>query len=183
LAEGKTLPLGAYDALLHNRLLCKMRALGLHERLIRLVQSFLTGRKVRVRHQGATTDFSDLECGTPQGSPLSSVLYMIYMADLAKQGEGRVIIYADDCLFIRIGADLASNVSGLEIDLARADNWAYENKIAFAPEKSELIHITGKNDIPRAGNPPVFSSGVYLQPVEGPTEKSKWPGPVARLLV
>ncbi len=73
---------GAFDALLPKRLLARMSGQGWPLPLLQLVCSFLADRKVRVRLEKSTTPYYGVECGTPQGSPLSSVLYMLYLAEL-----------------------------------------------------------------------------------------------------
>lgn len=71
LAEGKVATIvtrdmkGAFNALLHRRLIQRMRRLGFDIKLLRIVLSFLTGRSARVRFDGATTLFSYIEYGTP----------------------------------------------------------------------------------------------------------------------
>jgi hypothetical protein len=56
---------GAFNALLVNRLLQRMQRQGWPVSLLRLVRSFLTNRKVRVRLEDSTTDFFAVACGTP----------------------------------------------------------------------------------------------------------------------
>ena len=91
---------GAFDALLINRLLRRMQHQGWPFILLRLVRSFLTDRRVRVRLEGATTDFNLVACGTPQGSPLSLVLYMLYLAELLNADPRLRFGYANDiCLY------------------------------------------------------------------------------------
>jgi len=91
---------GAFDALLVNRLLQRMQRQGWPVSLLRLVRSFLTNRKVRVRLEDSTTAFFAVACGTPQGSPLSPVLYMLYLAELLNEDPRLRFGYADDiCLY------------------------------------------------------------------------------------
>ncbi|KAG5930826.1 hypothetical protein E4U59_000816, partial [Claviceps monticola] len=47
-------------------------------------RSFLTDRRVRARLGKAKTGFKKVRCGTPQGSPLSPVLYLLYLLYLAE---------------------------------------------------------------------------------------------------
>lgn len=54
---------GAFDALLHRRPIQKMRRMSFDIKLLRVVLSFLTGRSARIRFDGATTPFMNIECG------------------------------------------------------------------------------------------------------------------------
>lgn len=135
---------GAFDALLINRLLHRMQHQGWPITLLRLVKSFLTGRQVRVRLEDATTVFYDIACGTPQGSPLSPVLYMLYLAELLHQDQKLRFGYADDLLICRASNTLEENVELLAQDVGSIIGYGEENKIFFAPEKLEMIHLSRK---------------------------------------
>ncbi|KAG0156970.1 hypothetical protein PDIDSM_4153 [Penicillium digitatum] len=69
---------------------------GWPRELLLLVDSFLTGRKARVRLEGSTTPEYNVVCGTPPGSPLSPVLYMLYLAELLNLDQTLRFGYADD---------------------------------------------------------------------------------------
>ena len=91
---------GAFDALLANRLLARMIKQGWPLPLLTLVRSFLADRKVRLRLEKSTTPEHKVACGTPQGSPSSPVLYMLYLAELLAQDTTLRFGYADDiCLY------------------------------------------------------------------------------------
>lgn len=74
--------MGAFDALLKRRLLRRMTAQGWPISCLRFIDSFLTNRQVQVRLEGTTTSRYGVDCDTPQGSLLSPVLYMLYLAEL-----------------------------------------------------------------------------------------------------
>ena len=137
---------GAFDALLPNRLLSRMMRQGWPKALIRLVKSFLTDRKVRVRLEKETTRYYPVECGTPQGSPLSPVLYMLYLAELLQQDPELRFGYADDLCLYRASNSLDNNVELLSQDVGGIILYGEENKIFFAPEKLEMIHLTRQRD-------------------------------------
>jgi ribonuclease HI len=135
---------GAFDALLVNRLLYRMQRQGWPTSLLCLVRSFLTGRKVRVRLEDSTTGFFPVACGTPQGSPLSPVLYMLYLAELLNTDPELRFGYADDICLYRASRTLEENVRLLAQDVRGIIQWGNANKIFFAPEKLEMIHLTTK---------------------------------------
>lgn len=148
LAEGKAVTIvtsdvqGAFDALLPKRLIKEMRAMGFDIRLLRLVDHFLADRQARIRLEAATTEYSSLECGTPQGSPASPVLYMVYLAVLVKAGGRWRFAYADDILNWRASPSVRQNVEELQNAMGEMYRSGAEHKITFAPEKTEMIHIT-----------------------------------------
>lgn len=136
---------GAFDALLANRLLQRMQLQDWPLATIRLIESFLTGRRVRARLEDCTTVFYDVECGTPQGSPLSPVTYMLYLAELLQQDCQLRFGYAVDIALYRISNSLAQNIKLLQRDVEEVISWGEDNKVFFAPEKMDMIHFhTGR---------------------------------------
>ena len=108
---------GAFDALLPRRLLARMARQGWPPTLLQLVRSFLTNRKVRVRLEKSTTPYYRVKCGTPQGSPLSPALYMLYLAELLAQDPLLRFGYADDVSLYRVTDSLDTNVDLLANDV------------------------------------------------------------------
>jgi hypothetical protein len=91
---------GAFDTLLKNRLLDLMAKQGWPDPVPKFINSFLTNRKFRVRLGKETTQCYAVACRTPQGSPLSPVLYTLYLAELLNQDTIRRFGYADNvCLY------------------------------------------------------------------------------------
>jgi hypothetical protein len=110
---------GAFDALLPRRLLTRMAQQGWPINLLKLVQSFLSKRQVQVRLEKTITDSSLVACSTPQGSPLSLVLYMLYLAELLNQDHNLRFGYADDICLYRATKSLDLNVQLLAADVRK----------------------------------------------------------------
>ena len=108
---------GAFDALLKNRLLHRMVQQGWPQRTILFVDSFLTDRRVQVRLGQVTTPSYPVACGTPQGSPLSPILYTLYLAELLSMDTERRFGYADDICLYRASHSIDDNVELLALDL------------------------------------------------------------------
>lgn len=86
----------AFNALLKRRLLEQMRKQGFGSGIRRLLDSFLTERQVIVRLEKTKIGEYTMECGIPQGSPLSLVLDMLHLSKLLCQDARLWFGYADD---------------------------------------------------------------------------------------
>ena len=56
--------------------------LGLPDRLVRVLSSFLTDRTLQVTEMGLFSTIINLKAGTPQGNCLSPLIYLISVNDL-----------------------------------------------------------------------------------------------------
>jgi len=138
---------GAFDALLVNRLLHRMKAQGWATEALQLTNSFLTERRVRVRLGKSITPSHTVQCGTPQGSPLSPVLYTLYLAELINAGGKLRFGYADDiCLYRAAHTPEESNLLVAK-DVRDVIQWGDDNRVAFAPDKLEMIHLSRQRGI------------------------------------
>ena len=133
---------GAFDTLLKNRLIKRMAEQDWPAQTLYFVDSFLAERHIRVRLGQETTPNYRTECGTPQGSPLSPVLYTLYLAELLNSDTTHRFGYADDISLYRATHSLDENVEQLAEDVRQINEWGAANKITFAPEKPEMIHLT-----------------------------------------
>src|SRR5207302_1940865 len=73
---------GDFDNVSSSHLSSILRQKGVSAYLVAWIRSFLTNRQCRLIFQGAPYILSPVFVGTPQGSPISPLLFVIYLSSL-----------------------------------------------------------------------------------------------------
>jgi len=99
---------GAFDTVNHTRLLATLREQGFPQWLVYWVRAWLTGRVAILYFDGQATEDIPVEAGVPQGSPLSPILFILYIASLYKALKGAhplvsIVGFADDTNLLAFG--------------------------------------------------------------------------------
>nr|BDU78964.1 hypothetical protein [Bombyx mori] len=118
----------------------------------RILDSYLTERKVKVRYAGEETQKSTSK-GCVQGSIGGPILWNLLIDPLLKNLEQRghhVQAFADDVVLVFSGETSSINASAREA-LDYVLEWGTKNKLKFAPQKTKAMVITNrlKYDTPR----------------------------------
>jgi len=146
---------GAFDHVSKNQLLKICIDLGLPINLIRWIYSFLSNRKIKLAFDSETSQIISIYISIPQGSPISPILFLIYIRslfDFSKElGETRIILdqarylsYMDDISITISSRSLEQNCRHLELIYDHLIHKGLANYIQFDPEKTELIHFFPK---------------------------------------
>ena len=143
----------AFDTLNHDMLLQKMERYGIRGCTLKWFASYLSNRKMRVRCTSANTgqlDYSsyhDLDYGTPQGSCLGPLLFLIYINDLNHILEHcNIILFADDTTLLQGHRSLKYLRWMIEEDLRNMIDWFKANLLTINLNKTEcvLFHYSDK---------------------------------------
>lgn len=90
----------AFDSV--SILLDKMEWYGIRGLPLKLVESYLSNRKQRVKINDLISDSADIDYGVPQGSVLAPTLFLLYINDLCQLPipNCKLYCYADDTALI-----------------------------------------------------------------------------------
>jgi hypothetical protein len=105
----------------------------------------LQGRSTRLRFNGVESERICTNAGVPQGSPISPILYMFYIADLLNipGGHGTLSLrLKDDIAYGVQGESDEDNAKKLERLLTKAEKWREKHGARFETSKYVLIHFT-----------------------------------------
>ncbi|KAI9034741.1 reverse transcriptase, partial [Aspergillus affinis] len=155
---------GAFDGVLAGRLVHRLRTQGWPDNLVRWIASFVTGRTVQIQLDGELGPRIKIICGLPQGSPISPILFMLYLVPLFWMGRLKARFgYADDGAFLATSLSLEANAQNLSVSLQEALDWGLAQGITFAPDKYELIHFSRRiSDRDPSHTPPVITGSVTV---------------------
>ncbi len=132
---------GAFDHVAKNQLLERLKALRLPISLIAWIASFLSDRTLRLAFDGQIEAFSAIETGIPQGSPISPILFLIYIRDLFRFSPIKPLSYIDDISLTVALTSVKKNVKILEREARTLYELASRKGVQFDLAKTDLIHF------------------------------------------
>jgi len=121
--------------------------LGVESDLIRWTESFVSDRKDRLVLNGQDGVDHEVKTGIPQGSPVSPILFMVYLSGLFEYMEEwapgiKALSFVDDVAWTTEGATEDDISESLEQAATVAQEWATANAVTFDTEKTEAILLS-----------------------------------------
>lgn len=137
---------GAFDHVSKNKLLEGMRDQGLPCCLLAWTKSFLEDRVLQLSFDGQTEEPQEISTGTPQGSPASPILFLIYSKPLFQAIQENAYTYSssyiDDLQISISSTSVRKNIKLLERETQNLFRLAEELAIQFDSSKTELVNWT-----------------------------------------
>src|SRR6266536_2298578 len=137
----------AFNYISTNQLIKIYIDLDLPKLLCSWIDSFLVDKKIQLAFNNGTNIKTDIQIGIPQGSPISPILFLIYIRNLFQDLESRGMSYIDDISLVASSKSIKENCKILKEAAIRIFEKGADNLIQFDPEKTELIHFHSKRNI------------------------------------
>ena len=142
----------------------KLKLYGLKNKLLNLIQNYLTNRQQSVLLNGRISKWTNILAGVPQGFVLGALLFLIYINDLPDGLKSICKIFANDTSLSSKIDDI--NTSNIEFsnDLVKISRWAYQWKMSFNPDIDKQVTQRSEKALP----PPIFfnSNNVLTSPCQ-----------------
>ena len=134
----------AFDKVPHDKLMIKVRALGISGNIGNWIESWLQNREQRVVINGHSSNWSPVTSGVPQGSVLGPILFIIYINDLDVGLNNFITKFADDT---KIGNAVITEEERLLLqqDLNKIAEWSENWNMPFNVNKCQLLQIGSQN--------------------------------------
>ena len=137
----------AFDLVDVDRLMNRMLDLGFGRELRNWIQSYLTSRKAYVEVNGKMSEVVTLEFGTPQGSIISPLLFLILISDMGAKFDGLLVGYADDSTNIVSAKTVDELHEKIKQSIEKMTDYANRTGMCINIKKTEFLHF-GKTKLP-----------------------------------
>ena len=128
----------AYDSVWRDGLLFKLKEMGIRGRVWAWIRNFLTDRKAVINIAGERTQEFDSNIGLPQGSVISPLLFILFIADCYKEVSCKKVKFADDGTIWKTGKDWHKLLEELKSDFRHVCMWASRWRIKLSILKTEF---------------------------------------------
>lgn len=127
----------AFDTVDSNRLVRKLRRIGLSDNACKLIKSYLKNRLTATSIGDKISNFKRINIGVPQGSKLGPILFNIYIMYLTKVDFiGELILYADDAVLVYASDGPINLQAAMQHDADLLHDWLVKNILSLNKVKT-----------------------------------------------
>ncbi|CAF3642161.1 unnamed protein product [Rotaria socialis] len=134
----------AYDSVWHHGLPLQLYNIGLRGHLTLFIQNFLKNRTLAVALGTTMSETCKIEVGLPQGSILSTTLFIIKINKLFNKIPPHIkwSLFADDASLWCSASQLEDCIQSIQLALYTLDEWSDESGLRFSTDKCTYIIFT-----------------------------------------
>ncbi len=139
----------AFDCIDVTLLAAKLKIYGASGDFIKWVTSYMSGRSQRVEYGGQLSEEVNVTVGSPQGSVISPLLFLILTADLEEWvSQGRTVTYADDTTCYVEAKTREEVREGLRKSATEVLSFMKASKLAANASKTKFVFFSRRREDP-----------------------------------
>ena len=156
----------AFDTAWRHGILLDLFNSGLRGHLPMFIRSFLNVRNFKVRIAHTLSNNFIQQCGVPQGSILSPLLFALKINGIIKSLTPNISasLFVDDLAIYASSPDLDSLVLSLQSNINNLSFWCNHNGFRFSNNKTVFVHFHNFNSI--FPNPKLFIKNFRIPKVD-----------------
>lgn len=137
----------AFDCVDHAILLYKLEMAGVRGLALKLLESYLSNRKMVVNVNGTHSAEKNIGVGVPQGSVIGSLMYLVYVNDMAQlKLHGKLRLFADDSAVFYATRSVSLNINHMHEDIRILSEYFRINKLTLNAKKTNFVHFTSPSN-------------------------------------
>ena len=136
----------AYDSVDHMHLIHTLAKCGIGGKMLAWIQDFLTTRHICTQVEDFISDLLEITQGLPQGSGLSTILFILLLSTLPKVEPVKSKEFADDVSYSITAKTLEDAEFLMQDAIERFDEWTKAKGLRINNQKTKVMCFTGKKD-------------------------------------
>ena len=156
----------AFDQVWHTGLLHKMKKFDMDHSLVRWIKSFSSERSISIKIEN--TDFFTPKHAVPLGSPLSPILFILYVSNILKPVNTQATTlsqFADDIALRSYGRNTIMSECKIQKHLDKISKWCNVWTIKLNPLKTKVLHFSKRKH-------PLLECNIKMDRIKLKAEKS-----------
>ena len=137
----------AFDKVWHKGLIHKMNSYGIQGKLIKWFENYLFKRRQKLINKNSWSSFEPVSAGVPQGSVLTSLMFLIYINDIGEKLISLSRLFADDTSLGYSSQSVDQIKTVINHDLLELNTWSSKWLMSFNPEKTEILFFSNTGNI------------------------------------
>ena len=134
----------AFDTINHQLLCAKLDHYGFRGSINNWFKSYLNNRKQYVNIGNSESSLKDIKFGVPQGSILGPLLFILYINDMSKCTQLKLLHFADDSTAFMPFRNPISICSTINSELLKIDDWVRANQLSLNASKTTYSIFSAK---------------------------------------
>ena len=151
----------AFDMVNHKILKEKLRHYGVRGMPLQLIESFLSDRKQYVKIDKNKSSILTSSIGTPQGSVISPLLFLIFINDIVNSSDIlNFSLFADDTCIYASDSNLENLYVRVNHEILQVEKWIKANLLSLNINKTVYLLFSGNIIFSRTPPLMIFNSMI-----------------------